>query len=80
MALPTVLTTGEHVLLEVPGTRVLQTDANALILPHAPLERGGCKFLLRQGNATDPSFGGFLRFPDGRRVQLRFQDNLYYLP
>eukprot|EP00961_Rhodomonas_salina_P275900 3727070-Rhodomonas_salina.1 len=80
MALPTLLTSGEHVVIEIPGTSVLQPDANALIVPHALLERHRYKFNLKQGNALDPTFGGHLRIPDGRKVQLLFENDLYYLP
>eukprot|EP00961_Rhodomonas_salina_P165889 2235359-Rhodomonas_salina.1 len=80
MALPTLLTSGEHVVIEIPGTSVLQPDAKALIVPHAQLERHGYKFNLKQGNTLDPTFGGHLCIPDGWKVQLRFENDLYYLP
>lgn len=80
MALPTVLTTGDHVVLEVPGPSVLQKDTNAVILLHAPMKKQGHKFELEEGSTSDLNFGCFLRFPDRRRVQLWFEEDRSYLP
>eukprot|EP00961_Rhodomonas_salina_P048376 649552-Rhodomonas_salina.1 len=41
MALSTILTSGEHIVIDVPGPCVLQKEGNTSILAYAPLKRHG---------------------------------------
>eukprot|EP00961_Rhodomonas_salina_P108471 1460159-Rhodomonas_salina.1 len=71
---------GEHVVIDVPGPCVLQRQGNALILAYAPLKHHRYQVEWAEGTVKHPHFGGYLYLPDGRRIKLCFDNNLYYLP
>eukprot|EP00961_Rhodomonas_salina_P195450 2638522-Rhodomonas_salina.1 len=79
MALPAITTAGEHVVIDVPGPCVLQKQGNALILAYAQLKCTDTGWSgLRAQRSTHTSEATFL--PDGRRIKLHFDNDLYYLP
>eukprot|EP00961_Rhodomonas_salina_P167898 2263429-Rhodomonas_salina.1 len=80
MGLPAITTAGEHVIIDVSGPCVLQKQGNALILTYALLKRHGYLVEWAEGTAKHPHFGGYLFLPDGRRIKLGFDNDLYYLP
>eukprot|EP00961_Rhodomonas_salina_P080915 1088484-Rhodomonas_salina.1 len=80
MALPAITTAGEHIVIDVPWPCVLQKQGNSLILAYAQLKRHGYRVEWAEGTAKHPHFGGYLYFPNGRCIKLRFDNDLYYLP
>mmetsp|Transcript_29890 Transcript_29890/g.61459 ORF Transcript_29890/g.61459 Transcript_29890/m.61459 type:complete len:480 (-) Transcript_29890:392-1831(-) len=80
MSIPTVTKDGEPLLLALPGPSILHKGANGLLLAHGPMQRAGFTINLRSGNKHNPRDGGFLRIPDGRVINLTFENDLYYLP
>mmetsp|Transcript_18490 Transcript_18490/g.37534 ORF Transcript_18490/g.37534 Transcript_18490/m.37534 type:complete len:240 (-) Transcript_18490:729-1448(-) len=78
MGLPTVSTNGTPLLMHVPGPSLHMPDSNSLIVAYGPLKRAGYKW--KEGNSADPTDGGYLRTPDGERIALRRENDLWHLP
>eukprot|EP00961_Rhodomonas_salina_P091673 1234008-Rhodomonas_salina.1 len=55
-------------------------DAHRNLLPLAPLVRAGIQPRFKVGTATSARYGGYLRLPDGWRIQLLFEKEMWYLP
>eukprot|EP00961_Rhodomonas_salina_P138307 1860598-Rhodomonas_salina.1 len=80
MVLPAITTAEEHIVIDVPWPCVLQKQGNTLILAYAQLKRQGYRVEWAEGTAKHPHFGGYLYLPNSRRIKLRFDNDLYYLP
>jgi len=80
LGIPTVTKDGEPLLFEVPGPSLLHEGANGILLAHGPMQRAGFTIALRTGTRHNAKDGGYIRIPDGRVVNLIYENNLYYLP
>mmetsp|Transcript_29959 Transcript_29959/g.61636 ORF Transcript_29959/g.61636 Transcript_29959/m.61636 type:complete len:208 (-) Transcript_29959:880-1503(-) len=80
MGVQTVASDGTPILLEVPGPSILHEKANSVLLAFGPFKRAGYRVHWKEGTDLDPHDGGHVKTPDGKRVNLRFQDDLWYLP
>eukprot|EP00961_Rhodomonas_salina_P037035 497960-Rhodomonas_salina.1 len=80
IAIATVTTDGQPVLLTGFPSGLYMEDAHGNLLPLAPLVRAGIQPCFKVGTDTSPRDGGYLRLPDGRRIQLLFEKEMWYLP
>mmetsp|Transcript_30545 Transcript_30545/g.63109 ORF Transcript_30545/g.63109 Transcript_30545/m.63109 type:complete len:300 (-) Transcript_30545:128-1027(-) len=80
LGIPTVSRDGEPLLLEVPGPSLLHEGANGILLAHGSMQRAGFEIKMRTGTRHNATDGGYIRIPDGRVVDLIYDNNLYYLP
>jgi len=75
-----VTTDGTPLLIEVPGPSILHRPANSVILALGPWKRAGYRLEEKEGTADNPRDGGYLVTPDGQRITLEFEDDLWHLP
>ena len=55
LGIPTVTSTGEPILFEVPGPGVLREGAHGLLVAHGLMQRAGYKIDMQPGTSTNPS-------------------------
>ena len=80
MGLPTVSKDGTPLLLHMPSPSIYLRETNALVLSYGPFKRAGYKVDWKEGTVDDPHDGGKLHTPDGQRIPLRFEKDLWHLP
>lgn len=80
MGLHTVTTDGTPLLVTITGQSILLEDANSVILAYGMMKQSGFHADWKEGTASNPHDGGCLRMPDGKKVKLRFDWDLWHLP
>ena len=71
---------GDMHLLRLNKGALYASEARQTILSLALLMKAGFKPHLSVGTAADPHFGGTLESPDGKRIVLHFERDLWHLP
>jgi hypothetical protein len=73
-------TDGKRYLTRIKGQNIIARKATNCIMSLAVLMKAGYDVRFRVGAAKNAKDGGILHTPDGKRIALTFEDNMWRLP
>ena len=77
---PVITTDGKRYLIRIQGQNIIAKKATNCIMSLAVLMKAGYDVKFRVGTAEDAKDGGILHTPDGKKIALKFEDNMWRLP
>jgi hypothetical protein len=77
---PVITTDGKRYLTRIKGQNIIARKATNCIMSLAVLMKAGYDVRFRVGAAKNAKDGGILHTPDGKRIALTFEDNMWRLP
>lgn len=79
MGFPTAMDDGIPHIFRTEGKGLLAENASDSVLSYAACLKMGCKVNFEAGTKDDPQYGGFIQLPNGKKITLIFEDNVWRL-